>query len=207
MSSPRIKLSNSQTLILDGVETGILLSDLAQQLRPENADIPDTSLHLMLLVHLRLKTKSNTEQSGSLSKNEHQKLQNLFKGAGAVYGSVRNLVKASKLPETIFAFITYIKFTFASREFKRIKAFARFENDNWCMDFAYVDKLAKDKNCVKFLLLRQDLSDRTVDAKGMKTKSSKETFRAFLTMITKKPRPKKIWVDKATEFAGEFKKV
>ena len=41
----------------------------------------------------------------------------------------------------------------------------------------------------------------------MKTKDSKETVRAFLTMITKKNRPKKIWVDKRTEFAGEFKKL
>ena len=41
LSSPRIKLSNSQTLILDGVETGIFLSDFAQQLRRKNADVPD----------------------------------------------------------------------------------------------------------------------------------------------------------------------
>ena len=41
----------------------------------------------------------------------------------------------------------------------------------------------------------------------MKTKDSKETVRAFLTMITKKNRPKKIWVDKGTGFAGEFKKL
>ena len=33
LSCPRIKLSNSQTLILDGVETGIFPSDFAQQLR------------------------------------------------------------------------------------------------------------------------------------------------------------------------------
>ena len=31
--------------------------------------------------------------------------------------------------------------------------------------------------------------------------------RAFLTMITKKNLPEKIWVDKVTEFAGEFKKL
>ena len=37
----RIKLSNSQTLFLDGVETGIFLLDLAQQLRRKNADVPD----------------------------------------------------------------------------------------------------------------------------------------------------------------------
>ena len=75
------------------------------------------------------------------------------------------------------------------------------------MDVAYVDKLAKDNNGVKYLLVRQDLFDRTVDAKGMKTKDSTETVRAFLTMITKKNRPKKNWVDKRKEFAGEFEKL
>ena len=44
LSCPRIKLSNSQTLILDGVETGIFLSDFAQQLRRKNADVPDIYL-------------------------------------------------------------------------------------------------------------------------------------------------------------------
>ena len=41
LSCPRINLSNSQTLFLAGVETGIFLSDFAQQLRRKNADIPD----------------------------------------------------------------------------------------------------------------------------------------------------------------------
>ena len=41
LSCPRIKLSNSQTLFLDGVETGIFLSDFAQQLHRKNADVPD----------------------------------------------------------------------------------------------------------------------------------------------------------------------
>ena len=54
---------------------------------------------------------------------------------------------------------------------------------------------------------RQDLFDRTVVAKGMTTKDSKETGCAFLSMITKKNRPRKVWVDKGTEFAGEFKKL
>ena len=59
------------------------------------------------------------------------------------------------------------------------------------MDWAYVDKLAKDNNGVKYLLVRQDLFDRTVDAKRIKIKDLKKTVRAFLTMITKKNRPKK----------------
>ena len=74
------------------------------------------------------------------------------------------------------------------------------------MDLAYVDKLAKENNDVKYLLVRQDLFDRTVNAEGMKAKVSQETVKAFSSMITKRNRPKKIWVDKGTEFAGAFKK-
>ena len=74
------------------------------------------------------------------------------------------------------------------------------------MNLAYVDKLAKENNGVKYLLVRQDLFDRTVNAKGMKTKDSQETVKAFSSMITKRNRPKKIWVDNGTEFAGVFKK-
>ena len=73
------------------------------------------------------------------------------------------------------------------------------------MDLRYVDKLAKDNNGVNYLLGRHDLFDRTVDAKGMKSKDSEETVSAFLSMIIKKNRPRKIWVDKATEFPEEFK--
>ena len=47
LSCPRIKLSNSQTLFLHGVETGIFLSDFAQQLRRKNADVPDDYFTLL----------------------------------------------------------------------------------------------------------------------------------------------------------------
>ena len=41
LSLSRIKLSNSQTIILDGVDTGVLISDFILHLRQKNADIPD----------------------------------------------------------------------------------------------------------------------------------------------------------------------
>ena len=72
-----------------------------------------------------------------------------------------------------------------------MKAFARFKNETWCLDLAYVDKLAKDNNGVNYPQVRQDFFSRTVDAKEMETKDSKETVRAFLTMITKKNCPRK----------------
>ena len=87
-----------------------------------------------------------------------------------------------------------------------MKAFARFRNETWCKDFAYVVKLAEENNGVKYLLVCQDLFDRTVNAEGMKTKDSQETVKTFSSMITKKNRPKKILVDKGTEIARAFKK-
>ena len=155
--------------------------------------------------------KLKAAEAGSPSKSERQKLQRLYKQSGAANRSVRNLVEASNLSVSkVRQFLhlkpSYTKFTLATRKFKRMKAFARFKNEIWCMDLAYVDKLAKDNNGVKYLLIPQDLLDRTVDAKGMKRKDSKENFRAFLTMVTKKNRPKKVWLDKGREFAGEFEK-
>ena len=47
------------------------------------------------------------------------------------------------------------------------------------MDLADVDKLAKDQNGVKYLLVGQDLFGKTVDAKGMNTKDSNETVKTF----------------------------
>ena len=41
LSCPRIKLSNSQTLVLNGVGTGISQLDFDQQLHRKNAEVPD----------------------------------------------------------------------------------------------------------------------------------------------------------------------
>ena len=78
----------------------------------------------------------------------------------------------------------------ATGKFQRMRAFTRFKK-NWCKEFAYVDELAKEDYDVKYLLVRQDLFDRTVYAKGMKTKDSQETVEAFSSMVTKIIRPKK----------------
>ena len=155
--------------------------------------------------------KLKKEEAGSLSKYERQKLQRLYTQGSAAYGSVCNLAKTSilsvsKVRQFLYSKASYTKSTLATRKFKRTRAFARFKNEIWCMDLAYVGKLAKENNGVKYLLVRQDLYDRIVNAKGMKTKDSEETVKAFSSIITKRNRPKKIWVDKGTEFAGAYKK-
>ena len=140
--------------------------------------------------------KLKIEKAGSLSKYERQKLQRLYTQGAAAYGSVRNLAKVSRLAvskvrQFLHSEDSYTKFPLAARKFKRMRAFARFRNEIWCVDHAYVDKLAKENKGVKYLLVRPDLFDRTVNAKGMKTKDSQETVKAFSSMITKRNRPKR----------------
>ena len=111
--------------------------------------------------------KLKIEEAGSLSKYDFQILQRLYTQGAAAYGSVRNLEKASRLPvskmrQFLYSKASYTNFNLATRKFKRMRAFARFRNEIWCMDIASVDNLA---NGVKYLLVRQDLFVRTVDAK------------------------------------------
>ena len=47
LSCSRIKLSNSQTIILDGVGTGVLISDFTLRLRRKNADVSDIYFTLL----------------------------------------------------------------------------------------------------------------------------------------------------------------
>ena len=141
--------------------------------------------------------KLKLEEAGSLSKYERQKLQRLYTQGAAAYGSERNLAKPSRLPlpnvrQFLQSKASCTKFTLATRKFKRMRAFARFKNKVWGMGPADVDKLAKNNNGVIYLLVRQSLFDRTVNAKGMKTKDSQETVRALLSMITKRNVPKKL---------------
>ena len=101
------------------------------------------------------------EELAPLSKSERQKLQRLYRQEFATYGYVRNLAKAAKLsPSVVRVFLhsktSYTRFTLARRKLKRMRAFAKFKNENWCMDLEYVDELAKDNSGVKYLLVHQD---------------------------------------------------
>ena len=124
------------------------------------------------------------EEAGSLSISERQKLQRLYTQGDAAYGSVRNLVKASKLSVSMLRqFLhskpSYTKLTLATRNFKRMKVFAKSENGILCMDSGYVDKLAKDNNGVKYFLVCRHMFDRTVNAKERKQKIPRKRFVHF----------------------------
>ena len=154
--------------------------------------------------------KLKIKEAGSLSKYERQKLQRLHTQDAAAYGSVRNLAKTSRLPiSKVRRFLcskdSYTKFTLPTRKFKTMRAFARFRNEIWCMDLAYVDNLSKENNGVKVLFVRQDLFNRSLNASGMKTKDSQETVKAFSSMIIKKNRPERFGLTRGARMLERLK--
>ena len=79
-------------------------------------------------------------------------------------------------------------------------------NEIWSLDLAYVDKLTKYNRGVRYLLVPVDCLSRYLRVGPLKTKYAKETTEAFKKMIKTK-QPKTVWVDKGTEFKGEFEKL
>ena len=64
LESPRINLSNSNTLILDGIETGVLLKDFAQRLKRKNVAIPDIYFTLFNAVSITPNLVVNSHAKG-----------------------------------------------------------------------------------------------------------------------------------------------
>ena len=168
---------------MNPVETRVLLSDFAQQLRRKTKAFQTlTLLYLKLLVYLQpwfwIKMPLlNREEAESLSKYESQKLQILYRPGGAAYGSARILVRSSnltvsKVRQNLHSKTSWTKFTLDACKFKRMKAVTRFKNKTWCLNLAFVDKLARVNNGVKYLLFRQDQFPWPVDAKRLKAKDS-----------------------------------
>ena len=86
-------------------------------------------------------SKLKIAEAGSLSKYERQKLQKLYTQGAAAYNSVPNLAKASRLPVPKVRQFSHLKasctkFTLATRKFQRMRAFARYRDEIWCMDLA-----------------------------------------------------------------------
>ena len=136
------------------METGIFFFDFAQQLHRKNVYVP--GIYFTLFDAARIfptpivnqKSKAKKRESWVPSKSERQKLQKLYTQGAPDNGSVRNLVKASnpsasKVRQFLHSKPSYTNFNLATREFKQIKAFTRFKNEIWSMDFAHVDKLVK----------------------------------------------------------------
>ena len=181
----------------------MLLKDFAQHVKRKDVAIPDICFILLDAVSITTDlvinshAKSKEKEIGSLPKSERQKLHRIYTQDFAAYWSVPNLANSAKLipakvRECLHSKSSCSMFTQTTHEIKRKRAFARFKNKILCMDLVHVDKLANINNGVKYVLVHQDLFDRTVDAKGIKTKDSKETVKKFSKLVTKIENSKKL---------------
>ena len=64
LESPRIKLSKSNTLILDGIEIGVLLKDFAHRLKRKNVAMPDFYFTLLDAVSITPNLVVNSHAKG-----------------------------------------------------------------------------------------------------------------------------------------------
>ena len=108
--------------------------------------------------------KQKIEELGSLSTPffEKVRLNRLYSRDRAAYGSIQNLSKASglskkKVEKFLQTKTSYTKFGPPIRSFRRIQAFSKYINEIWCMDLAFVDKLASQNNGVNYLLVAVDI--------------------------------------------------
>ena len=117
--------------------------------------------------------KKKIEGIGSFSKSENVRLNRLYSRGRALYGSIQNLSKASglskkKVEKFLQTKTSYTKFGPPIRCFRILQAFSKYINEIWCMDLAFVDKLACQNMGVKYLLVALDIFSRFVRVQTMK---------------------------------------
>ena len=95
------------------------------------------------------------------------------------------------------------KYRQIQRKFPRLKGIAYEISEIWSKDVAYVDKLAKYNNGVKYLQVGVDKLSRFLRVVPMRSKNAPDAAKAFEKMI-EKVQPQIVWSDKGTEFKGAF---
>ena len=155
-------------------------------------------------------SNKKAEETGHLSLSERLKLLKAYTKGPAAFGSVAKLVKAtglerSKVKSFLHERSSYTKFYSLNRRFQRLHCYATHINHIWTLDLAFVDKLEAWNNHVKYLLVCVDVFSRFVRVQPLKNKHADTTKKAFIKMLKNNVQPKKIWIDKGTEFSGSFK--
>ena len=129
--------------------------------------------------------KQKIEELGSLLKSEKVRLNRLYSRGRAAYGSIQNLIKASglskkKVEKKILQTKTsYTKFGQPIRSFRRLQAFSKYINEIWCIDLAFVDKLASQNNGIKYLLVAVDIFHEICQSSNNENKVCQRHFKSF----------------------------
>ena len=125
---------------------------------------------------------SKRQQAGKLHSVEIKKLNDVY--IKAAFGSVTNIKKESVLSQKkIGKFLQsknlYTKYRQFRKNLPRLKVVAYRINEIWSMDVAYMDKIAKHKIGVKYLLVAVDVLSRYLRVQPLKTMYAKDCVKAF----------------------------
>ena len=155
------------------------------------------------------KTKSNPLARGKITSSHVKQLNKLYTKGSAAFGSIANLKKASGLPSSkvvqyLQSKASHKNYRQFRKSFPRLKAVAYGIKEIRSVDVAYMDKVDKHNNGVKYFLVAVDVSSRYLRVQSMKALYAKDAVEAFKKMIQKK-QPEKVWTDKGSEFKGDFK--
>ena len=158
----------------------------------------------------RQKRRRRKVKDGKPTPTEEKLLKKSYTVKGpALFGSVKTLKATTVIPrQKVKHFLhtepAYTKYRTVRRKIPRLKVIVYDINEIWSIDLAYVDKLAKYNKYIKYLLNAVDCMSRYLRVQPLKSKYATTTAEAFTQMI-KTEKPKKVWVDKGTEFKGSFK--
>ena len=78
----------------------------------------------------------------------------------------------------------------------RLQAFSNYINDVWCMDLVFVDKLAKQNNGIKYLLIAVDVYFKISQSSNNEIKICQRYFACFQKVISQKQILDKIFLNK-----------
>ena len=95
------------------------------------------------------------------------------------------------------------KYRAVHRKTPRRKVILYDIDEIWSIDLAYVDKLGDYNKNIKYLMVAVGCMSRFLRVQPLKSKYATSTAEALKQMIKTK-QPKKVWVDKDTEFKGSF---
>ena len=167
------------------------------------------------------KRKKEEEKNGIQSRakrnnfeREKRLLEKAWKSGFSAYGLRQNLQKATKLTakkvdDFLQGINSHTKFFIPQRRsYPQLRTLAFDINDIWCMDIAYVDKIAMPNDGVKFLLVCEDVLSRYLRVEPLKRLTSVNVKYSLVAMLNECPtvHPYKIWTDQGREFDGNFRK-
>ena len=118
---------------------------------------------------------------GQITSSHVKQLIKLYTKGSAAFGIIANLKKQAvyQVVQYLQSKAPYTKYKQFRKTFPRLKAVAYRINKIWSVDVAYMDKVARHNNGVKYLLVGVDVLSRYLRLQPVKALYAKDAVEAF----------------------------